>query len=142
MSRVMNEGVVICCKEITDNFLTVVDLLVRPIKTIVKPKGSLETYFFIRQPPLTVNSSNLVKYPSLSNFFFLGIMIRSNIRSHQWSTVESYVVNSADLCVRRNRTVKMNYTAAETVSPSSTSLTGECNLLGSQYQVKQFVEEI
>ena len=42
MSREMNEGVVMCCKEIMANLLIVVGILVEPTTTIAKPKGSLE----------------------------------------------------------------------------------------------------
>ena len=76
MSRVTNEGVVMCCKAITVNLLKVVGLIVEPSTDIAKPKGYLEAYISIRQPPRTVNSRNLVKYTSLLSFlFFSSIMI-------------------------------------------------------------------
>ena len=42
MSRVRNKGVMMHCKEVTANLLTVVGLLVEPSTAIVKPKGYLE----------------------------------------------------------------------------------------------------
>ena len=115
ISRVMNVGVMILCKSVTANLLTVVGLLVDLSTSIVKPKVSLESYLSIRQPIITLTSSNNVIYPSLSSFLFLRIMIESNSRSYhsigkRRSNVGIYVGNSADLCVRRIRTGKMNYT--------------------------------
>ena len=100
------------CKTITSNLLTVVGLLVEPSTPIAKPKASIKAYLSIRPPPWTVTSSKPVIYPSLSCFFSLSSMLRSNSRSHRsiwywWSTVESYVENSDNHCGRRNRTGKM-----------------------------------
>ena len=44
MSRVMNKGVMMCCKAVTSNLFTVVVLVVEPSKSISKPKGYLEEY--------------------------------------------------------------------------------------------------
>ena len=117
MSRVTNKGVMMRCKAVTANLLTVVGLPVEPSTAIAKPKGYLDASLSIRQPPRTVTSSNPVISPSLSSFFFFSSMLRSNSRSHrsigkQWITVESYVGNSADLYGRRNITGKMKCKAS------------------------------
>ena len=39
-------------KSVTDNLLTVLDILVEPITYIEKIKGSIEAYISIRQNPL------------------------------------------------------------------------------------------
>ena len=83
MSRVMNEGVMMRFKAVTANLLTVVGLIVEPSTAIEKPKGSLGVSLSIRQPPITVTSSNLVISTSLSSFFFFSGMLRSNGISHQ-----------------------------------------------------------
>ena len=83
MSRVTNEGVVVCCKAVTANLLTEVGLVVEPITTIAKLKSSFEASISIRKPPITVTSSNPFISPSPSSFFFFSSMLRSNIRSHR-----------------------------------------------------------
>ena len=55
MSRVTNEGVMICFKAIMANFLTVVGLLVGPITSILKLKGYLEASLSIWQHPIPVD---------------------------------------------------------------------------------------
>ena len=47
MSRVMNKGVIMHCKEFKMNLLTVVGLIFEPSTDIVKPKGSIEAYLSI-----------------------------------------------------------------------------------------------
>ena len=47
MSRDINKGVMMHCKTITANLLTVVRLLVEPSKAIEKEKGSLEASVYI-----------------------------------------------------------------------------------------------
>ena len=71
MSRVINKGVVMRCKAVTVDLLTVVGLLVEPIATISKPRIYLEEFISIRQHPITVTSSSMVITPSLSRSFFL-----------------------------------------------------------------------
>ena len=44
MSRETNKGVMMLCKAITANFLTVVGLIVENRTVIAKPKGYLEAY--------------------------------------------------------------------------------------------------
>ena len=51
MSRKKNEEVMMRCKKITANLLIIADILVEPITSIVKPKGSLEAYLYISEPP-------------------------------------------------------------------------------------------
>ena len=51
MPRKTNEGVMILCKTITANLLTIVGLLVEPITSLAKPKASLEASLSIRKPP-------------------------------------------------------------------------------------------
>ena len=47
MSRVMNKGVMMHCKEVITNSLTVLGPICKPSTDNVKPKGSIETYLFI-----------------------------------------------------------------------------------------------
>ena len=109
MSKEMNKGVEMHCKTVTAILLTIVRLLVEPITSLVKPKDSLEAYISIRKPPLTVTFSKTVISPSLFRSFYFGNILRSN--RYWWSTVLSYVVNSADCCGGRNATGKMKCTA-------------------------------
>ena len=51
MSRDKNKEVMVRCKKIMANLLTVQGLLVEPITAIVKPKGYIEASFSIRQTP-------------------------------------------------------------------------------------------
>ena len=51
MSRETNEGVIMCCKKITANLLTIVDLLVEPGTSLSKPKDSLDASISISQYP-------------------------------------------------------------------------------------------
>ena len=103
------------CKAVTSNLLTVVGLIVEPRIAIEKIKGYIEAFIYMIQTPITVTSINLANPPHLSSFLFFSSMLISNSRSHQsigkqWSTVENYVENSADLCGSRNRTEKMRCT--------------------------------
>ena len=82
MSMVMEEGVVMHCKSVMSNLLTVLVLLFEPSTDIAKPKFYLEAYLYIRQPPITVTSRNPVISHSLYSFFFFSIMMRYNSRSH------------------------------------------------------------
>ena len=50
MVRETNKGVMMRCKTITANLLTIVRLLVEPITPLEKPKASLEESLSIRQP--------------------------------------------------------------------------------------------
>ena len=110
------------CKSIKSILLTVVFFLVEPSTAIAKPKDSTEEYFSIRQSTWTVTSINTVIDPSLSSSFSFNSLLRSNSRSQQWTTVESYVGNSAEFCGKKNRTEKFSAHKLETVFPSSTSL--------------------
>ena len=56
MSTVMNEGAKMRYKEFTTKFLTVVGLLVEPIKAIAIPNCFLEVYLSIIQTPIAVTS--------------------------------------------------------------------------------------
>ena len=51
ISRDTKKRVVICCKSITANLLTVVGIHVEPSTSIAKPKVCLEVYISVRQPP-------------------------------------------------------------------------------------------
>ena len=51
MSRGKNKGVIMHCKTIMANLLTLVGLIVETSTEIEKPKGSLEESLSIRQPP-------------------------------------------------------------------------------------------
>ena len=62
MSSDMNKRVVMRCKTITSNLLTVVRLLVEP-STAVEKKGSLEASIYIRRTTLTLTSSKTIIYP-------------------------------------------------------------------------------
>ena len=83
MSGVKNKGVVMCYKAVTDKFLTILGLLVEPIASIEKPKGYTEAYISIRQPKITLTSSNPIISPSLSILFFFISMLISNSRIHR-----------------------------------------------------------
>ena len=83
MSRVMNEGVMMRCKEITANFLTEVGLIIEPSTSIAKPKGSLKAYIYIIKTTWTLTYSNTVKSPPLSIFLIFSSMLIFNSRSHQ-----------------------------------------------------------
>ena len=83
MSMETNKGVVMRCKTIPANLLTVVGLIVEPITAIENTKGYIEAFISIRQNPLTLKSSNQVILPSLSIFFSFRSMLRFNIRSHR-----------------------------------------------------------
>ena len=48
MSIVMNEGVKMSCKSVTNNFFTLLGLLVESSTATAKPKGSIESYPYIR----------------------------------------------------------------------------------------------
>ena len=97
-------------KTIMANLLTIVCLLVEPITSLVKPKASLAAYISIRETPWTVTSSKPVIYTSLSILLSFVNMLRSN--RYWWSTVLSYIVNSASQCGRRKRTGKMKRKAS------------------------------
>ena len=56
MSRDQNKGVMMCCKTITSNLLTVVGFLVEPSTSISKPKGYIEASLLVGKPPLIVTS--------------------------------------------------------------------------------------
>ena len=106
MSRDTNKKVVMCCKTITANLLTIVRLLVEPSTSLVKLKASLETSLYIRQPTWTVTYRKAVISPSLYIFVSFGSMLISN--RYSWSTILINVRNSACHCRGRNRTVKIN----------------------------------
>ena len=63
MSRETNEGVMMRFKTITANLSTIVHLLVEPIKSLEKPKASLEASFSIRQLSWTVTSNKSIVSP-------------------------------------------------------------------------------
>ena len=48
MSRYTKKVVVILCKTIMANFLTISHILIKPITSLEKPKAYLEAYLFIR----------------------------------------------------------------------------------------------
>ena len=79
ISTVMNKGVKMCCKSVMANLYTVVSLLAEPITSITKPKGYLEAYISIGQPPITVTYSSPIIPPSLPSSFFYSSMMRFNI---------------------------------------------------------------
>ena len=102
----MNEGVNIHWKAVTENLFTVVGTLVEPSsKYIENSTIYIEASVYIMQTPIELNSNSPVIPPSLHiSFFFSSIMV-SNVRTHQgrgwqWSNVDIYVRNSADLCLR------------------------------------------
>ena len=105
-----NEGVVMSCKTITANLLTIVCLLVEPITPLAKPRVSLEVSLSISQNTWKVTSTNHVIYNSLYIFFYLVSILRSNI--YWWITVLIYVVNSAGHCGGINTNGKMNSTSS------------------------------
>ena len=78
MPRETDEGVMMRFKPITTNLSTIIHLLVEHIKSLAKPKASLEAFIYIRQIPGTVTSSNPVISSSLFVFLFYGNMLRSN----------------------------------------------------------------
>ena len=56
MSTVINEGVKMSCKEVTENLFTVAGHVVEHSSTAIeKPKGSIEEYLSIRHPPPPLN---------------------------------------------------------------------------------------
>ena len=115
MLRDMNKGFMILCKTITANLLEILGLLVEPSTSISKPKGCLEAFLPIGKPLWTLTYKYPMIYSSLSSFFSFSSMLISNSISHPsigcwWSTVESYVRNSAGRCGSRNRTRKMKCT--------------------------------
>ena len=61
------------CKSVTDNLLTVLGIFVEPGTSIENPKGYIEASLYIRQPTWKLNSSNTVKYLSLSRFLFSAV---------------------------------------------------------------------
>ena len=83
MSREKNEGFMMHCKSVMNNFLTVLGLIVEPSTEIAKPKGSIQESLSIRKHPIGVTSSNNVISPSLSSFFFFRSRLISNSRRHQ-----------------------------------------------------------
>ena len=83
MSRVTNEGVMICFKAIMANFLTVVGIIVEHSTLIKKPKGCIEESCYIRQPTSKVTSSDPIISPYLVRSFFFISMMRSNSISKQ-----------------------------------------------------------
>ena len=105
MSTVMNEGDKMHWKSVTEKFITVVGPLVEPSSTYIEnPKVSIESSISIRQTTITSKSYRPVIPTYLHSSFFLSSILRSNGRIHQsrgwqWSNVESYVINSAALCV-------------------------------------------
>ena len=52
MSTVTNKGFNMPCKAVMEKNFTVVVLIYESTTSIAKPKGSLEAYIYIRQPPL------------------------------------------------------------------------------------------
>ena len=70
MSKVTNEGVMMRCKVVTANLLTVVGLLVEPSIAIAKPKGSIDASIYISQTTITVKSIIQLNIPpSLASSF-------------------------------------------------------------------------
>ena len=107
--REKNEGVMMRCKTIMDILWTILRLLVEPIQYLEKPKASLEQSLSISKPPWTVTYIKPVISPSLSSFLSFSNILRFN--RYQWSTVLSYVGNSAGLCQGINTTGNMKFTA-------------------------------
>ena len=70
------------CKEVMEILLTLVCLIIKTRTSISKQKGILEVSLYIWQPPITVTYINPVIFTSLSIFFFLISMLRSNVRSY------------------------------------------------------------
>ena len=139
MSRVKNEEVMVHCKTVTDNLLTVLGLLVEHSTAITKTKVYLEVPLSIRQPSIKVTSSIPVIYPSLSSSLFFSSMLRSNIRSH-WSF---NVVNSADLCGSIIMNVKTKWTASRNLLSFINLIKGKYVLLwGPSISLNTIVEEI
>ena len=83
MPRKTNEGVMILCKTITANLLTIVGLLVEPITSLEKPKGFIWGSLFNKQHPITLTSKYTVISSSLSSFLFLSSILISNSRNHR-----------------------------------------------------------
>ena len=71
ISTVMNEGANMCFKAVTSNLFKVVGLFFKPSTYIVKPKGYLETYISIMQPPIAVTSRSPVIPPSLPPYLLI-----------------------------------------------------------------------
>ena len=144
MPRETNEGVMMHCKTITADFLTIVGLLVEPITPIAKTKDSPEAYISISKPPWTVTYIKPVIYPYLCSFLSFRSMLRSNGRSHRsmwywWSIFESYVISCDGPCGRRNRTVKLIVQQLETVSPLSISSRGGMLSFGVPVSVEKWL---
>ena len=108
MARETNKGVMTCCKTIMANLSTIVRLLFEAITSLAKPKDSLEASLHISQTTWTLTSSNTFISPSLSRLFSFGIILRYN--RYWWSTVLSYIGNSAGRCGGKNTTGKMKCT--------------------------------
>ena len=121
-----------CCKAVTANLFTVVFPLVEPISTdISKPKSYIGGYLSIIRPTITVTSNSPSIPTSLpTSLFFSSILISKSI-SHQilfwrWSTVESYVINSSDLCLTRIRTETINCPSSRNCLSVIYSIKGSC----------------
>ena len=72
MSTIMNGGVRISCREVTNQVCTVVGLLVDIITTIEKSKGSIKLYTSISEPSIKLTSNGLViSYFLLATSFLL-----------------------------------------------------------------------
>ena len=95
------------CRTITANLLTKVRHLVEFIKYLAKPKASLEAYISISQTTQTLTSSKTVISSSIYSVFYFGSILRSN--RYLWSTVLSYVGNSAGRCGGIKTNVKTKY---------------------------------
>ena len=68
---VINEGVEIYCKSVTNQVFTVVGLFVEIGTAIAKLKGSIKSSPYIKKPSVTATSNSPVKYSSLlSSLFF------------------------------------------------------------------------
>ena len=73
MSTVINDRFKMRCKSVIYNLLIVVGLLVEPSTAIVKPKGYLEAYIYIRKHPIILTYISPGIYPSLSSSFFSSV---------------------------------------------------------------------
>ena len=104
MSRETNGWVMMHCKTVTINMLTIVHpFIVETTTSVAKPKASLWASLSVRQIPWTVTSSKPVISSSQLGFLFFGIM---------WGTALSQVRNSAESSGGRNRSRKLKWTAS------------------------------
>ena len=83
----MNKGVGICCKSVTANLITVVDIIIEPSIAIEKPMCSLEKIFLLG------NLSSCIIPPSLPIFFFYSSIMRTNSTTHQ---IKGLILSSVD----------------------------------------------